>query len=60
MIDAGKLSTTSDCAELKEVYFLHTFWDVAGSHHLQERIVGLPYEDNAHFELTTIDKCEYA
>ena len=60
MIDAGKMSTASDCTELKEVYFLQTFGDTIGSHCLQERIVGQPYEDSAHFDLTTADECEYA
>ena len=33
--DAGTMSTSSDCAELKEVHFLCTFWDVAGAYFLQ-------------------------
>ena len=30
--DAGKVLTTSDRAELEEVYFLSTIWDTVGTH----------------------------
>ena len=40
MTDAGKMSIASDRVELKEMYFLCTFWDVVGSHCLQARDVG--------------------
>ena len=39
-IDSGKMSTTSDRAEPKEIYFLHTLWDVVGSQCLKARTVG--------------------
>ena len=51
MTDAGKMSTASHRTKLKEVYFLHTFWDATGSHRLQERTVGGPCEDCIDFEL---------
>ena len=38
--NAGKISTASDHTEIKEVYFLCTFWDAVGSHRLQARTVG--------------------
>ena len=40
MTDDGKMSIAFDRTELKEVYFMRTFWDDVGSHCLQERIVG--------------------
>ena len=40
MTDARVMPTTLDHAELKEVYFLCTFWDVVGTHYLQVRTVG--------------------
>ena len=60
MTNVGKMSTASDCAELKEVYFMCTFWDVVGSHCLQTRTVGGTYKDCIDFELVAAYECEYA
>ena len=60
MIDVGEMSTTPDRTELKEVYFLRTFWDVVGSHCLQARTVGGPRKDCADIELVAAYECEDA
>ena len=38
--NAGAMSRASNRAELQEVHFLRTIWDIVGSHCVQARIIG--------------------
>ena len=56
MIDVGKVLTTSDFIEYKEMYILCTIWNPIGTHCMQGRHVGRSCQDcNNCQPISTID-----